>query len=86
MFTAIRRASSRVAALVSHVAFVDLSFFRQTTAARLPGSSLILARNNGDVSWIQSLSYSCLVSASLSDMASASGSLVSAAVTMVMAA
>jgi len=40
--------------LVSHPAAVDLSFFRQTTAAGLPGSSSILPRNNGDVSWIQS--------------------------------
>jgi len=39
-------------------------------------------RKLGDVSWIQSLFYSCWVLASLPDTASASGALVSAAVDM----
>jgi hypothetical protein len=43
-------------------------------------------KKTGDVSWIQSLFYSYLLSASLPDMASASGCLVNAAVTIVKAA
>jgi hypothetical protein len=63
---------------VSHADAVDLPCFWQAVAARLPCSGLML-KKTGDVSWIQSLFYSCLLSASLPGMASASGSLVSAA-------
>jgi hypothetical protein len=65
---------------ISHTVSVDLPRFWEAPAAPLSCSSLMLAQNRGDVSWIQSPFYKYLVLALPSDMASASGSPVSAAV------